>query len=89
MQPSWRYYLYDSSEDTQVAKGHGITCGKWGESDTIIFPLVVDRPVMKSMPHLLKRGTAVSIEDHSLDPYPWVEPQGKERHVIHGECQGI
>ena len=28
------------------------------------FPKAADRPVMKSMPHLLKRGTAVSREEH-------------------------
>lgn len=57
MQISWPYSLYDSCGDT---RGHSVACGKWEELQTIIFPQAADRPVMKSMPHLLKRDAAVS-----------------------------
>lgn len=70
LQLPWPNHLYDSAEDKHIAQGHSITCGKWGESGTIIFPLVADSSVMTSMPHLLKRGTAVSREDHSQTAYP-------------------
>lgn len=58
MQVSGSYYLYDSCEDMQEGIALHVENGKSHRQS--FFPRAADRSVMRSMPHLLKRGTAVS-----------------------------
>lgn len=59
-QVSGQYYLYGGCEGMQ--EGMHVENGKSHRQS--FFPGAADRSVMRSMPHLLKRGTAVSSGDH-------------------------
>lgn len=86
MQVSGSYYLYDSCGDMQEGIALHVENGKSHRQS--FFPRAADRSVMRSMPHLLKRGTAVSRGDHGRAIQPGSPHKSKEHDVIHGTCRG-